>query len=283
MRLPNNPTVLVQGITGRQGSFHTKAMLKAGTKIIAGVTPCKAGQSVYDLPVYDNVSEALQRHRIDASVIFVPAPFAKGAALDAIQSGIKLVVIITEGIPVHDMLAVRQAAIQNKVTLVGPNCPGILLPEKFKLGIIPASVGMPGNTAIVSRSGTLTYEVANALSKKGIGQKYIIGIGGDQIHGIGFNECLEFFQDDTDVDRIVLIGEIGGSDEQLAAQFIKDKITKPVYAYIAGHTAPENVQLGHAGAIMGGEKESAKAKTAALKAAGAKVSDNLIGFMRLIR
>jgi len=262
--------VIVQGITGSHGAFHTAAMRAAGTPIVAGTSPRKAGQLVDGVPVYNTISDIMRDYpAIDASVIFVPAPFAKTALLEAIAANIPLIVCITENIPLHDMLTVKKEADKRGVTIIGPNCPGILIPSLLKLGIIPASMGLPGSVAIVSRSGTLTYETAAALSAKGIGQAYIIGIGGDRIRGTSFIDCLRVFEKDPAVSSIVLIGEIGSNSEQEAAEYIKKYVTKPVFAYIAGHSAPIGVQLGHAGAILGSNDESAKAKTAALKAAGA--------------
>lgn len=261
--------VIVQGITGAHGSFQTKAMLEAGTHIIAGTSPGKAGQEIEGVPVYDSIEAIQKEHTIDTTVIFVPAPYAKGAIIEAIDAQIPLIVCITEGIPVHDMLQVKKRLKGSKSTLLGPNSPGALVPGSNKLGIIPAAMSKPGTTAIVSRSGTLTYETMAGLTARGIGQKYVIGIGGDPIHGMGYIECLELFQQDPEVTQIILIGEIGGSEEIEAAAYIAGHVTKPVFAYIAGHHAPPGVQLGHAGAILGSEQESARAKTYTLKDAGA--------------
>lgn len=267
--------VLVQGITGSHGSFQTAAMLAAGTNVVAGVTPGKGGERVHSVPVFNSIKEARQKHHIDSTVIFVPAPFAKSALLEAIDAHIPLIVCITENIPVHDMLAVKRRLETSSSTLIGPNSPGILVPEVQKLGIIPAHFGKPGSVGIVSRSGTLTYETMAGLTNQNIGQKYVIGIGGDVIHGAGYIETLELFQNDPDVDTIVLIGEIGGQEELRAADYIKQYVTKPVFAYIAGHYAPEGVQLGHAGAILGSEKESAKAKTEYLTRSGISTSSSV--------
>ena len=275
MNLFTGQNVIIQGITGAHGSFQTKAMLAAGTHVIAGTTPGKAGQLVEGVPVFDSIADIQKEHSIDISIIFVPAKFAKGAILEAISAKVPLVICITEGIPVHDMLAVNEALKNSNTTLLGPNSPGALLPGIHKLGIIPAAMSLPGSTAIVSRSGTLTYEAMATLTAKGIGQKYVIGIGGDMVHGMGFIDCLELFQNDPAVDRIILIGEIGGREELHAADFIKEHVTKPVFAYIAGHHAPAGVQLGHAGAILGSEQESAAAKTHALAAAGATTATSL--------
>lgn len=289
--LYDNPNVLVQGITGTHGSFHTAAMFKAGTAIVAGVTPGKGGQKVGDIPVYNSVADALEAHAIQISVVFVPAPHAKAAILEAIEAGVRFIVVITEHVPVHDMVAVLAAARAQDVTLIGPNCPGILVPGGVKLGIIPASVGLAPKVkvlkidqddqevqtgiAVVSRSGTLTYEAAASLSAAGIAQRVIVGIGGDRLRGTSFVDCLKAFEADQNISAIVLIGEIGGQDEQAAAAYIAQYATKPVFAYVVGHSAPPETQLGHAGAIMGGADESAAAKTHALQAAGAVTADSL--------
>jgi len=274
--------VIVQGITGAHGSFQTKAMLAAGTNIIAGTTPGKAGQQVEGVPVYDSITDIQRDHEVNISVIFVPAPYAKGAILEAIAANVPLIVCITENIPVHDMLIVHQKLKDSRSTLLGPNSPGALLPGINKLGIIPASMSLPGTAAIVSRSGTLTYETMAGLTEQGIGQKYVIGIGGDVIHGMGYVECLQLFQDDPDVDQIILIGEIGGQEEIAAADFIKNRVTKPVFAYIAGHHAPEGVQLGHAGAILGSAAESADAKTQKLAQSGAQTANSITELIALV-
>jgi succinyl-CoA synthetase alpha subunit len=268
--------VIVQGITGSQGSFHAKAMKQAGTNVVAGTSPNKAGQIVDDIPVYSSIKDITTEHTIDVSVIFVPAPFAKAAILEAITADIPLIICITEGVPIHDMLQIKQQLAGKRSTLIGPNCPGVLLPGVNKLGIIPSSMGLSGSVGIVSRSGTLTYEAMAGLTARGIGQKYVIGIGGDPIRGTGFIECLELFENDSDVTNIVMIGEIGGTDEITAADYIKKHITKPVYGYVAGHHAPAGVQLGHAGAILGSENESAAAKTAHLSRAGVKMSESIV-------
>lgn len=275
--------VIVQGITGTHGAFHTKTMRSAGTNIVAGTSPNKAGQMIDDIPVYATIADIQKDHRIDTSVIFVPAPFAKNAMIEAIEAGIQLIVCITEGVPVHDMLEVKKRATQQNVTVIGPNCPGVLLPGGNKLGIIPAQMGLPGSVGIVSRSGTLTYEAAAGLTAQGIGQKYIIGIGGDRVRGTDFIDCLQLFEDDPEVTSIILIGEIGGKSEQLAADYIRKHVSKPVYAYIAGHSAPAGVQLGHAGAILGGEAESAKAKTEALHTSGAATASSIVELTHLVK
>jgi succinyl-CoA synthetase alpha subunit len=275
MTLFDTPTVLVQGITGHHGAFHTKGMLEAGTNVVAGVTPGKAGQVVHGLPVYNSVGEAMAVHKATATVIFVPAPHAKSAMLDAIDAGIKLIVCITEGIPVHDMLAVREKAVSADVQIIGPNCPGLIVPGSHKLGIIAAHITLPGKTAIISRSGTLTYELSHALTQKGIGQRIILGIGGDPVPGTDFREALELCQIDPETEKIVMVGEIGGSSEQIAADYIAEHVTKPVYGLVVGHSAPAGQQFGHAGAIVGGRSETAEAKTDYLSKKGIVMSSTL--------
>ncbi|RWZ78356.1 MAG: succinate--CoA ligase subunit alpha [Candidatus Microsaccharimonas sossegonensis] len=274
--------VIVQGMTGAHGSFQTKAMLAAGTNVIAGVTPGKQGQEIEGVKVYDSIKAIQETNQVDITVICVPAPYAKAAILEAINAKIPLIIIITEGIPVHDMLAVNKALKGSQSTLLGPNSPGALLPGINKLGIIPANMSRRGNAAIVSRSGTLTYETMAGLTDKGIGQKYVIGIGGDIIHGMGYKECLELFENDEEVDQIILIGEIGGQDEIEAAHYIKGCVTKPVFAYIAGHHAPEGIQLGHAGAILGSALESADNKTKILAESGVKTAGSITELITFI-
>jgi succinyl-CoA synthetase alpha subunit len=274
--------IIVQGITGAHGSFHTRAMLAAGTTIVAGTSPGKAGHFVDHVPVYDSIAAIKAEFTVDASVIFVPAQFAKAAILEAIDADIPLIVCITEGIPIHDMLYIKQRLEKSESRVVGPNCPGILLPGRAKLGIIPAAVGLPGTVGIVSRSGTLTYEAAAELSTRGVGQKYIIGIGGDPINGTSFVDCLKLFQDDPVVDRILMIGEIGGSSEYEAADYIATSVRKPVYAYITGHHAPAGVQLGHAGAILGSASEGAAAKTDYLRTKGVITATNITDITKLL-
>lgn len=258
-------------------------MRASGTNIVAGTSPNKAGHVVDGVPVYATIKDIRNDFEVDATVVFVPAPYAKSAMIEAIEANIPLIVCITEGIPVHDMLAVKKLADAAGTTIIGPNCPGVLLPGINKLGIIPANMGIPGTVGIVSRSGTLTYEAAAGLTQRGVGQKYIIGIGGDRVRGTGFTECLELFESDSDVTSIVLIGEIGGTSEQEAAEYIRLHITKPVYSYIAGHSAPANIQLGHAGAILGNQNESAKAKTEALSAAGVKTFGSIVELIQAVK
>jgi succinyl-CoA synthetase alpha subunit len=273
MTLFDRPAVLVQGITGHHGAFHTKGMLAAGTDIVAGVTPGKAGQEIHGVPVFGSVHDAmLARPDIDTSVVFVPAPFAKSAVSDAINAGIKQVIIITEGVPVHDALTIHRHASIQGVTVVGPNCPGLIVPGSHKLGIIAEHITMPGATAIISRSGTLTYELADALTKKGIGQSIILGIGGDPVPGMNFVDALKLVEANTQTEHIIMVGEIGGTSEQLAADYISEYVSKPVHGLIVGHSAPAGETFGHAGAIVGSDAESAGAKTAYLSERGLKMS-----------
>lgn len=270
------PTVLVQGITGHHGAFHTLGMREAGTNIVAGVTPGKGGQKIHEVPVYNSVADAKQAHPgLDTSVIFVPAAFAKNAACEAINEGIKQLVIITEGIPVHDTLYMYRYAHERGAALLGPNCPGLIVPGSHKLGIIAAHITSPGETAIISRSGTLTYELADALTKKGIGQSIILGIGGDPVPGMDFVDALKLVQADKKTKQIIIVGEIGGTSEQLAADYIAQHVTKPVYGLVVGHSAPAGQTFGHAGAIVGSDQESAAAKTAYLQDKGVAMAATL--------
>ena len=276
--------VIIQGITGKNGRFHAQNMLNYKTHIVAGTSPNQAVSEVHGVPVFRTISDIKKRFAIDISVIFVPAPHAKAAILEAIQAQIPLIICITEGVPVHDMLEIKQKLRRSYSVLIGPNCPGVLLPGRQLLGIIPASLAAPGDTAIVSRSGTLTYEAMSLLTRAGFGQRYIIGIGGDMISGSSFVDCLQLFQNDPSVKRIVMIGEIGGISEIAAADYIKQSISKPVYAYIAGHSAPNGVQMGHAGAILGTNAlESATAKTAYLQQAGAITANSISELVQKIK
>lgn len=274
--------VIIQGITGSHGRFQTKAMIQAGTNIIAGTSPGKAGQTVESIPVYDTITAIQATNTVHISIIFVPAPHAKAAIIEAIDAKIPLIICITENIPVHDMLVIHQRLQKATSLLLGPNSPGALLPAINKLGIIPSAMSLSGTTAIVSRSGTLTYETMAGLTAAGIGQRYVIGIGGDMVRGIGYVDCLRLFEADPSVKNIALIGEIGGQDELAAADYISQHITKPVFAYIAGHHAPSGIQMGHAGAILGSVTESAHHKTIALQNAGAKTATSVNGLIRLI-
>ncbi len=266
--------LIVQGITGKEGSFHTKSCLDYGTKLLGGVTPNKGGTEIYSLPVFNTVKEAKQELNPDASMIFVPAKFAANAIIEAAEAGIKLIVCITEGIPVYDMLNAKKAVKLNGARLIGPNCPGIITPNEAKIGIMPSNIHRKGNIGIVSRSGTLTYEAVYQITQLGLGQSTCIGIGGDPIIGTNFIDVLKAFQDDEETKAICMIGEIGGTGEEEAAEFIKDYVTKPVVSFIAGLSAPEGKRMGHAGAIISGGKGTAQSKMQALTQAGAFVCKN---------
>ncbi|MGW8317808.1 MAG: succinate--CoA ligase subunit alpha [Candidatus Promineifilaceae bacterium] len=272
--IDNNTKLIVHGITGRQGMFHTERMLAYGTKVVAGVTPGKGGQWVHGVPVFDTAKKAVEATGANCSMISVPARFAPDSIYEAADAGVPLVVCLTEGIPVQDMLAVRAYLDRKGVRLIGPNCPGLITPGQSKVGIIPGSIVMPGPIGIVSRSGTLTYEVIYALSQRGVGQSTCVGIGGDPINGTSFIDVLQMFEEDPYTEQAVLIGEIGGNDEQLAASFVAQHMTKPVTAFIAGRTAPPGRRMGHAGAIVEGASGTAEAKIGALQAAGVKMAEH---------
>lgn len=267
--------LLVQGITGRDGSFHTGQMLDYGTRVVGGVTPGKGGQSVHERPVFNTMREAVTETHANASVIYVPARLAPQAIMEAADAEIPLIVCITEGVPVIDMIGVYHAVKQRGITLIGPNCPGVISPGKAKIGIMPGPIHRPGNVGVISRSGTLTYEIVYALSALGIGQSTCIGIGGDPIIGSSFRDLLPLFQEDDETDAIVLVGEIGGDEEEKTAEFIKAHVTKPVFAFIVGHTAPEGKRMGHAGAIVSGNSGTAESKIKAFNTAGVPVAKTI--------
>jgi len=266
--------LLVQGITGREGSFHTTQMMEYGTNVVAGVTPGKQGEQVAGVPVFDTVENAVAQTGANTSIIYVPAKFAPDAIYEAVDAGIGLVICITEGVPVNDMVPVYAYVKANGARLIGPNCPGLITPGEAKVGIMPGFIHEPGKVGLVSRSGTLTYEVVDALTKAGLGQSSAVGIGGDPVIGTSFVDVLRLFQDDPDTEAIVMIGEIGGSDEEDAAAFIKDHVTKPVASFIAGQTAPPGKRMGHAGAIISGGSGTAADKVKALEAAGVRVAQS---------
>lgn len=269
--------VIVQGITGREGSFHATQCKAYGTQVVGGVTPGKGGQEVEGIPVFDSVREAVDNTGADCSLIFVPPPFAADAVLEAVDAGVKTVICITEGIPVNDMIPVKNyiKTYYPDTVLIGPNCPGVITPDEAKIGIMPGHIFKRGKVGIVSRSGTLTYEAAFQLSNRDIGQSTVIGIGGDPVPGTVFADVLKWFQDDPETEAIVMIGEIGGTAEEEAAEFMKKYVTKPVVAYIAGVTAPPGKRMGHAGAIIAGGKGTAEEKYKALEAAGATTVKNI--------
>ena len=271
-----NTRLLVQGITGREGMFHSRQCVAYGTQIVAGVTPGKGGQKMDDVPVFNTVKSAVAETGADCSLIFVPPPFAADAIMEAVDADLKLIVAITEGIPVMDMMTVKNYMEGKKSRLIGPNCPGIITPGECKVGIMPGPIHQPGGPiGVVSRSGTLTYEVVHQLTMEGIGQTTCLGIGGDPVNGTNFIDCLEAFEQDPATEGIVMVGEIGGNAEELAAEFITQKVSKPVVGFIAGLTAPPGRRMGHAGAIISGKSGTAQGKIDAMKAGGIQVCEDL--------
>ena len=269
-----NTRVICQGITGEQGTFHTKQMVAYGTKMVGGVTPGKGGTKVDSIPVFDTVDEAVRKTKANASVIYVPAAFAADAIMEAVDAGIELVVCITEGIPVLDMVKVKRFMDAKNSRLIGPNCPGVITPGECKIGIMPGHIHKKGRIGVVSKSGTLTYDAVDQLTRLGLGQSTCVGIGGDPINGTNFIDVLEMFEKDKNTDAVIMIGEIGGTAEEEAANFVRKNITKPVVGYIAGVTAPKGKRMGHAGAIISGGKGTAEEKFEAMKRAGIKITKN---------
>jgi len=268
-----NTRLLVQGITGNEGLFHTTQMVAYGTQVVGGITPGKGGEWVLEkIPVFDSVRSAKENTDANATIIFVPARFAPDAMFEAADAGIPLIICITEGVAISDMMRVRNYLDQKKVRLIGPNCPGLLTPGEAKVGIIPGNIAIPGNVGVVSRSGTLTYEVLYAMKNLGMGASTCVGIGGDPVNGTNFVDVLEMFEDDPHTEKVIMIGEIGGNEEEKAAEFIRTKMTKPVASFIAGQTAPPGKRMGHAGAIIEGGEGSAADKIKTLEAAGVKVA-----------
>jgi succinyl-CoA synthetase alpha subunit len=282
--IDNDTTVIVQGITGRDGSFHTKQMLEYGTKIVAGVTPGKGGQQFESkVPIFNTVADAVAATKANTSVIYVPPMFAADAIMEAADAGVKFIVAMTEGVPVLDMTRVYPFVRERGARLLGPNCPGLITPGKSKVGIIPGRICTPGNVGVVSRSGTLTYEIVYQLSRAGLGQSTCVGIGGDPINGTNFIDCLAAFEADPPTKAVAMMGEIGGTDEQEAAAFVKQHMTKPVVGFIAGQTAPPGRRMGHAGAIISGSSGTAAEKVAAFEAAGMGVAKRPIDFVGLLK
>ncbi len=275
--------LIVQGITGRDGSFHAQQMIEYGTNLVGGVTPGKGGQEIHGVPVFNSVVEAKEAVQANATVIYVPAKFAAGAIHEAADAGLELIICITEGIPVLDMVEAYHKCKEKGITLIGPNCPGLISPGKCKVGIMPAQIHKPGRVGVISRSGTLTYEIVYALTNLGIGQSTCIGIGGDPIVGSNFRDLLPKFEADSETDAIILVGEIGGDEEEKTAEYIAENIKKPVFAFIVGHAAPPGKTMGHAGAIISGSAGTASSKTEAFNAAGVPVAKTLDELAQMVK
>ena len=271
--LDSKSKVIVQGITGKNGQFHTEQMLDYGTKVLGGVTPGKGGQETLDVPIWNTVNEAVD-NGANVSCVFVPPPFAADAIMESADAGIELIVAITEGIPALDMVKVKKYLEPIETRLIGPNCPGLITPGVSKVGIMPGHIHRKGDVGIISRSGTLTYEAVNQVTEKGLGQSTCVGIGGDPVNGTNFIDCLEAFENDSQTKSMIMIGEIGGTAEELAAEYVKEYVTKPIVGFIAGRTAPPGKRMGHAGAIISGGKGTAREKMMAMEKAGIRVTDN---------
>ncbi|WP_455139785.1 succinate--CoA ligase subunit alpha [Candidatus Hodarchaeum mangrovi] len=284
MYISENSRVCVQGITGNQGKFHTQLMLEYGTNIVAGVTPGKGGQDVLEIPVFNSVSEAVKERGVDTSIIFVPAKFTYSAVMESLDAGVNMTCVITEGVPVHDMLRLVETAHKRRLHLIGPNTPGMLIPDKIKLGIMPSDMCHFGSVATIAKSGTLSYEIAKSLGNADIGVSAYIGIGGDPIRGTTLEEAFDYYVKDKGTNVIVLIGEIGGDDEEKVATYIKEvSVDKPIVAYIAGKSAPEGKRMGHAGAIISGNVGTAQGKIDALSAVGVKIADAPWDIPRMVK
>ncbi len=283
MLIDENTKVIVQGITGTQGQFHTKTMLDYGTKVVAGVTPGKKGQTVHDVPVYDTVKEARAETKATASIIFVPAPFVMDAVLESIGSALNPIVVITEHVPVHDSIKFIQLAVSKSISIIGPNTPGMMAPEKCKLGIMPSHIFKAGNIGVASRSGTLTYEIVADLTRNGFGQSTVVGLGGDPVVGFNFIDALTRYDEEKDTKAVVLIGEIGGNAEELAAEYIKENLKTPVVAYVAGKTAPKGKRMGHAGAVISGRTGTVESKIEAFEKAKVPVAETPDGVARILK
>jgi succinyl-CoA synthetase alpha subunit len=283
MLIDENTRVVVQGITGTQGQFHTRSLLDYGTKVVAGVTPGKGGQDVHDVPVYDTVKEAVKEQGATASIIFVPARFVLDAVLESITSQLDPIVVITEHVPVHDSIKFINVALSKGISIIGPNTPGIIAPEKCKLGIMPSHIFTSGNVGVASRSGTLTYEIVADLSKNGFGQSTVVGLGGDPVVGFNFIDALKAYNEEKETKAIVLIGEIGGNAEELAAEYIKEHVDTPVVTYVAGKTAPKGKRMGHAGAVISGKTGTVKSKIDAFGQAKVPVADAPDGVAKILK